>query len=123
MTRIPQHTYRVTFAGVEYTRTTWTVYTHAAKSGDRFRGTVTFHKSEAAARRRAGQSGQVKPLTQPAGVTQTEHAPNRSIICGCGKTVIVDGFGQATGNTCPQCDPDRYAAVSRVGTSPVRPVK
>jgi hypothetical protein len=67
MERIPQHTYRVTFGGTEFTRTTWSVYTHAAHSGDRFRGTVTFHKSEAAARRRAGVSGMVKPLTQPAG--------------------------------------------------------
>jgi hypothetical protein len=26
-----------------------------------------------------------------------------TVICGCGKTVIRDGFGTATGNTCPVC--------------------
>lgn len=123
MERIPQHTYRVTFGGTEFTRTTWSVYTHAAHSGDRFRGTVTFHKSEAAARRRAGVSGMVKAIAQPAGVTAAVTEPTRSVICHCGKTVIVDGFGHHTGNVCPQCDPNRYAAVSRVGTEPVRPVR
>lgn len=103
MQRIPQHTYRVTFGGIEYTRTTWTVYTHAAFSGDRFRGGVSFHKSEAAARRRAGASGTVKAITQPAGVAAAAVTANRSVICRCGKTVIVDGFGSRTGNTCPQC--------------------
>lgn len=30
-------------------------------------------------------------------------ADSKTVICGCGKTVIVDGFGTKTGNTCPVC--------------------
>ena len=28
---------------------------------------------------------------------------SKTVICRCGKTVIVDGFGARTGNVCPQC--------------------
>jgi hypothetical protein len=28
---------------------------------------------------------------------------SKSVICHCGKTVIRDGFGTATGQTCPVC--------------------
>jgi DNA-directed RNA polymerase subunit RPC12/RpoP len=28
---------------------------------------------------------------------------SKTVICRCGKTVIVDGFGSRTGNTCPVC--------------------
>jgi len=32
-----------------------------------------------------------------------ERIVSKTVICRCGKTVIVDGFGGRTGHVCPQC--------------------
>ena len=55
-------TYKVEFGGATFKRTTEATYTHAAYRGGRFTGTVTFHKTYAAAKRKAGAFGYVKPV-------------------------------------------------------------
>ena len=38
---------------------------------------------------------------------RAEPTRSKAVICGCGKTVKVDGFGAATGNVCPVCEVSR----------------
>lgn len=54
-------------------------------------------------RSRADSTVRCPPCRRPARQT-AEAAPTRTRICGCGKTVIVDGFGTPTRNVCPICN-------------------
>lgn len=58
---MPMKTYKATFEGHVYTRRTEATYPYAAFNPYRrdFRPRVTFHKTYAAAKRRAGEFGEV----------------------------------------------------------------
>lgn len=68
-------TFTATFAGRTYDRTSSASYTHAARTVS---GAVSFHTTEAAARRRAGQAGRVVAVA----VTGQDAGAGACAVCG-----------------------------------------
>jgi hypothetical protein len=54
---------------------------------------------------KASKTGRTVHCPAHRGRTAPAKAPEtKTVICYCGKTVKVDGFGTPTGHTCPVCE-------------------